>query len=59
MDFGMFLIIMIGLAVIAGLCYWAFYKSSIDVIEQIWNDRVYHEREVEEQLRKMNDKRDV
>ena len=59
MDFGMFLIIMIGLAVIAGLCYWTFYKSSIEVIEQVWNDRVYHEREVEEQLRKMNSKRDV
>ena len=59
MDFGMFLFIMIVLAVITGLCYWAFYKSSIDIIEQVWNDRVYHEREVEEQLRKMNSKRDV
>lgn len=59
MDFGMFLIIMIGLAVIAGLCYWGFYNNSIDIIEQVWNDRVYHEREVEEQLRKMNSKRDV
>ena len=59
MDFGMFLIIMIGLTVIAGLCYWGFYKSSIDVIEQVWNDRVYHEREIEEQLRKMNSNRNV
>ena len=59
MDFGMFLIIMIGLTVIAGLCYWGFYKSSIDVINGWWNDKVYHEREIEEQLRKMNSNRNV
>lgn len=59
MDFGMFLIIIIGLAITAGVCYWAFYKSSIEVIERVWNDRLYHEREVEEQLRKINNKRDM
>lgn len=59
MDFGMFLIIMIGLAVTAGVCYWVFYKSSIDIVNGWWNNKVYHEHEIREQLRKLNDKRDV